>query len=400
MPSDKLTAVQVKQAKPKPKPYKLADGKGLYLLVNPSGTRWWRLAYRYGGKQKTISMGTFPDTSLADARQNREAARKLLRDGIDPSAARQVEKEMQTRAAQDTFGAVAAEWLAKNESSWSDSTIKQNKSRLRRDILPYLGKRPIAEIHAADILQVAQRVAERGAHDLARRVLRIMKQVCQFGLITRRLQDNPAVGLSGALPTAKVRHMSAMTDPEAVAGLLRAIEGYEGEPITRAALKLAPLVFVRPGELRHAQWSEIDLEAGRWSIPGKRTKMGTDLIVPLSTQAVEILTELEPLTGRADYVFHSARSMTRPISNNTLNAALRRMGFTKDEMTAHGFRAMARTLLDEKLQVRVDYVEQQLGHKVVDPNGRSYNRTKHLPERTEMMQAWSDYLDGLRAARV
>lgn len=393
----KLTTRAIKQAQPRAKPYKISDGRGLFLLVNPNGSRWWRMSYRFAGKQKTLSMGVWPDVDLDEARDNLKDARQLLRAGIDPSEARKEAKRAQIDTTQNTFGAAVAAWLAKSEPEWSPATLKQTRSRLDRDVLPYLKDRPIRELTAPEILAVAQRIVDRGAIETARRVLRIIQQICTHAVITGRLDVNPAVDLVRALPTVRAKHMAALTTPAEVAGLLRAIHGYQGEPTVRAALMLAPLVFVRPGELRGAEWAEFDFDAGRWEIPARRMKMNEPLLVPLSRQAVDILRDLAKLTGFGAVVFPGTRTASRPISNNTLNAALRRMGFSKDEMTAHGFRAMARTMLEEALGFRYELIEQQLGHVVRDPNGRAYNRTRHLKERTAMMQRWADYLDELRA---
>lgn len=392
----RLSVKAVERIEPGSKPFKVGDGKGLHLLVTPKGSKLWRFSYRFGGKQKTLSMGAFPEVAPAEARDRRDEARRMLRDGIDPSAARKEAKAAQVDVVEGVFGYVAAEWLAKCKNAWTESTYDQTRSRLDNDILPYLKDRPVKELAAPELMGVAQRVVDRGAIETARRITRIMRQILQHAVLTGRLQYNPAAGLVQALPSVKARHMPALTQPDEVAGLLRAIHGYQGEPAVRAALMLAPLVFVRPGELRGARWEEFDLEAGRWEIPGSRMKMGEPLTVPLSDQAVAILEGLHPLTGKTALVFVSTRTRTRPISDNTLNAALRRMGFTKAEMTAHGFRAMARTMLEEQLGFRYELIEQQLGHVVRDPNGRAYNRTKNLPERTSMMQAWADYLDRLR----
>ena len=381
---------------------KLTDGRGLHLLVSKTGSKLWRLNYRFGGKQKTLALGAYPEVSLDRARDKCIAARRQLEDGIDPSAARKAEKQARRDTASDSFGQVTADWLEKSKPGWTESTYAQTKSRLDNDVLPYLKDRPVTELAAPELLTVAQRVVDRGAIETARRITRIMKQIMQHAVITGKAPHNPAIGLVEALPTVKTQHMAAITAPEAAGELLRAIDGYAGEPATRAALQLAPMVFVRPGELRQALWSEIDLENGVWEIPAARTKMREPLIVPLATQAVEIFRELYLLTGEGELVFPSNRSRFRPISDNTMNAALRRMGYRKDEMTAHGFRAMARTMLDEieELSFRYDVIEQQLGHVVRDPNGRAYNRTKHLPERTKMMQTWADYLDRLRGGTV
>lgn len=394
----KLTVKAIRQAEPRPKSFKLSDGHGLFLLVNPNGSRWWRMAYRFGGKQKQLSMGTYPDVGLGEARDRLTDARRLLREGIDPSEARKAARQSRIETSENTFGAVVAAWLARSASDWSPATLKQTSSRLENDVLPFLVNRPIRELTAPEILTVAQRIVDRGAIETARRVLRIIQQVCTFAVISGRLDINPATDLHKALPSAKVKHMAALTTPGEVGGLLRAIDDYQGEPAVRAALQLAPLVFVRPGELRGARWDEFDFDAGRWEIPATRMKMKEALTVPLAKQAIAILEGLRPLTGSGPVAFACTRTRARPISNNTLNAALRRMGFTKAQMTAHGFRAMARTMLEEQLGFRYELIEQQLGHVVRDPNGRAYNRTRNLEERAGMMQAWADYLDRLKGS--
>lgn len=392
----KLDAGEIRALKPREKIYRLSDGRGLYLQVNPNGSKWWRLAYRFAGKQKTISMGVWPDTNLEQARRAMSEAKALIREGMDPSAVRQASRGAQLDAEQNTFASVTAAWIARSAPEWSEATLVQTQSRLDRNVLPYLGNWPIRELTAPVILKTVQRIVDRGAVETARRVMRIIRQICAFAVITGRLDTNPATDLAQALPTVKTKHMPALTTPNEVGGLLRALYAYEGEATVRAALNLAPLLFVRPGELRGARWPEIDLDSAVWEIPPERMKMGDPLIVPLAEQAVEILADLKPLTGRGAFVFPGARSQTRPISDNTLNAALRRLGYTKDQMTAHGFRAMARTMLEEQLGFRYELIEQQLGHVVRDPNGRAYNRTKNLADRSRMMQAWADYLERLR----
>lgn len=399
----KLTDTDVDALEPLEKTFKRSDGKGLFIEVTPDGAKRWRLAYRIDGRQKKISMGVWPKVKLTAARINTARAKALIRDGRDPSLVRRQQVREETEARERTrdrfenrFRAVADAWIRRSEPSWSLATAKQTRARLKNDAIPYLGEIPIRDLTAPLILQTVQRIVDRGAIETARRVLRLIRQVCAFAIITGRLDANPAADLAAALPTVKAKHMAALTEPDDVAGLLRAIHGYQGEAVVRAALMLAPLLFVRPGELRAARWSEFDLKGQRWQIPGDRMKMGDPLIVPLADQAVQILKDLQQLTGSGELVFPSTRARTRPISNNTLNAALRRMGFTKDEMTAHGFRAMARTMIEEQLGYRYELVEQQLGHLVRDPNGRAYNRTKHLDERATMMQGWADYLDRLR----
>jgi integrase len=387
-----LSDIKIRSAKPGEKPYKRTDEKGMHLLVMPSGSKLWRLAYRFGGKQKLISLGRYPEVSLAMARERRDEARKALAAGIDPSAKRKAEKLAQT----DTFKAVAEEFVLKFEPKWVLTYREKVKARLAW-LYPVVGDKPISEIEAPDLLSALRPLEAAGKAETARRTLSVAGQVFRYAIATGRATHDPTAALRGALAPVQGRHHAAVTEPKAFGALLRAIEGYEGEPVTRSALRLLPLVFVRPGELRHAQWSEIDLNAATWAIPAAKMKMKHDHIVPLSTQAVTILRELHPLTGRRPLVFPSLRSRDRPMSENTINAALRRLGYDKDTQTGHGFRASARTLLDEVLGMRVDLIEHQLAHAVKDPLGRAYNRTAHLPERVKMMQAWSDYCDSLKA---
>ena len=391
-----LSDIKVKSAKGKEKPYKLNDGQGLYLQVTPTGGKWWRFKYRFDDKEKLISLGTYPEISLVDARERREAARKQVANSIDPGEVRKAQKAARGLV-ENSFEVVAREWHVKFSPRWSpvhaDTTIK----RLERDAFPWIGNRPISEIKAPELLAVLRRVESRGALETAHRVKTICGQVFRYAVATGRAERDPAADLKGALPPATKSHLAAVTDPKEVVGLLRAIDGYQGSFIVKCALQLAGMFFVRPGELRNAEWLEFDLEAGIWSIPAEKMKMKQPHIVPLSSQAVDVLKSLQPLTGRSRYVFPSNRTSLRPMSNNAILAALRRMGYSKDEMTGHGFRAMARTILDEVLQVRPEFIEHQLAHAVRDPNGRAYNRTAHLEERKKMMQLWSDYLDGLKA---
>jgi integrase len=387
-----LSDVKARNAKPGEKLYKLTDEKALHLLVMPSGSKLWRLSYRFGGKQKLISLGVYPEVSLATARERRDEARKLLAAGIDPSAKRKAEKLAQA----DTFRAVAEEFLTQREAKWAPTHADKQRRRLER-LYPYIGDKPVTGIKAADLLVPLRALESAGLGETAARSRAVAGQVIRYAIATGRAENDPTAALRGALAPVQGRHHAAVTEPKAFGALLRAIDGYEGEPITRAALRLLPLVFVRPGELRHAQWSEIDLDAATWAIPAAKMKMKHDHIVPLSTQAVALLRELHPLTGRRAYVFPSLRSRDRPMSENTINAALRRLGYDKDTATGHGFRASARTMLDEVLGMRVDLIEHQLAHAVKDPLGRAYNRTAHLPERVQMMQRWADYLDELKA---
>lgn len=391
-----LTDTAIRKAKPADKVQRLFDSGGLYLEISPSGGKWWRLKYRYAGKEKRLSLGTYPDTGLAAARGKRDEARKLLAAGIDPGEHRKAEKAAGEERAANSFEVIAREWFAKQSPTWVASHASKIMLRLENDIFPWLGKRPLADVTAKELLATVNRIAERGAVESAHRALQNCGQVFRYGIATGRAERNPAADLRGALPPVKQTHHAAILEPAAIGGLLRAIEGYEGSFVVKCALRVAPLFFVRPGELRQAEWTEFDLDAAEWNIPADKMKMREPHLVPLSPQAVAILRELHPLTGRGRYVFPSTRSPQRPMSENTVNAALRRMGFDSDTMTGHGFRAMARTILDEVLGFRPDYIEHQLAHAVRDPNGRAYNRTAHLPERRKMMAAWAMYLDQLR----
>ncbi len=391
-----LTNTGIRNAKPTNKPQKLFYGSGLFLLISPSGGKWWRLKYRYGGKEKLISLGTYPNIGLKDARERRDEARKLLANNEDPSASRKKEIHKARLDAATTFQSVAIEWLEKQSRKQSEATQRKLKLILNNDLLPWLGKRPLKEIKPLELLTTIQKIERRGANQLAHSALRLSSKVFQYGVITGRAEHNSAADLRGALEPVVVTHHAAITEPKQVGELLRAIEGYTGTFTVKCALQLSPMVFTRPGELRNAEWSEFNLDKAEWNIPAGRMKMGTSHLVPLSKQALEILLELHLLTGYGSYVFPSIRTDKRPMSDNTVNAALRRLGFAKDEMSGHGFRAMARTILDEVLGFRPDYIEHQLAHAVRDPNGRAYNRTTHLSERCKMMQAWSDYLDILR----
>lgn len=392
-----LSDTAIRKAKPAASPVKLADGGGLYLLLRPDGARWWRWDYRrpVTSKRNTLSLGTYPDVTLADARNRRDNARKQLAGGIDPGEHRKATKAAGVERAANSFEVIAREWLGKRD--WVPAYLVKVTAWMENDVFPWIGAKPIATLSAPDFLAVARRIEERGAIESAHRILQNCGQVMRYAIATGRADRNPVADLRGALSAPPERHHAAITDTGAIGGLLRALDAYAGTFTVRCALQLAPLVFVRPGELRQAEWSEIDLDRAEWNIPAHRMKMREPHLVPLSAPAVAILRDLHALTGRGRYVFPSARSVKRPMSDNALNAALRRMGFDKATMTAHGFRAMARTVLDEGLGFRPDYIEHQLAHAVRDPNGRAYNRTAHLAERRKMMQAWADYLDTLRA---
>ena len=395
-----LTDIVIRKAQPGEKPRKIFDGRGLYLEIAPKGGKWWRIKYRFEGKDRRISLGVYPDVSLKEARRRCEDARRLLTKQIDPSEHRRVQKAARTQQASNSFEAVAREWFAKYSPHWAYIHSSRVMNRLERDIFPWIGGKPVDAITAPQLLAVIRRVEKRGALETAHRGLRNCGQIFRYAVATGRAKHDPSVVLRGALPPVKGGHFAALTDPKTIGPLLRVLDGYEGSLIVRCALRLAPLVFVRPGELRRAEWSDIDLEAAEWRFTV--TKTNTQHLVPLSRQAVEILRELHPLTGYGRYVFPSGRTPKgdRPMSDNAVLAALRRLGIGKEEMTGHGFRAMARTLLDEVLGYRPDYIEHQLAHVVRDPLGRAYNRTAHLPQRREMMQEWADYLDRLKAGEV
>ncbi len=391
-----LTDIEVKKAKVTDKPMKLTDGGGLFLQVQPNGSKYWRLAYRFGGKQKTLALGVYPDVSLADARGRRDNARKLLANDADPGAVKQAQKASKNEKAANSFEVIAREWHVRKSPTWATSNANAIIQRLINDAFPWLGDRPIADITPPELLKVLRRIEERGAVESAHRMRNYCGQIFRYAIATGRAERDASADLRGALPPPIKEHRAAITDPKAAAALLRAMDSYQGSFITKCALRLAPLVFVRPGELRKAEWAEIDLDKAEWNIPPARMKMREPHLVPLSTQAVEILRDLHALTGGGRYVFPGARTNGRPMSDNAILAALRRMGFAKDEMSGHGFRAMARTILDEVLGVRPDFIEHQLAHAVRDPNGRAYNRTAHLAERRKMMQQWADYLNKLK----
>jgi integrase len=391
-----LTELQCKNAKPAERPYKLADSGGLYLLVNTNGSRWWRLKYRFTGKEKLLALGVYPSVSLASARLARDEAKKTLASGVCPSGQRRTKKLLKLVESENTFKAVAQEWYDSRLPNWAPATASKVKRYLENDIYPWLGSQPIKEIGAPELLATVRRVESRGALELAHRIREYSGQVFRYAVATGRAERDPSADLRGALPPVKTKHHASVTDPKAIGELLRAINGYTGSFITKCALQLAPLVFVRPGELRHAEWSEIDLDAKEWRIPGLKMKMRDRHVVPLSSQAVEILEAIKPLTGHGKYVFPSNRTSQRPMSENTVNAALRRLGYEKNEMTGHGFRSMASTLLHEQGWPH-EAIERQLAHAERNAVSAAYNYAQHLPKRKEMMQAWADYLDGLKS---
>lgn len=390
-----LSDVAVRNAKPGEKPIRMFDGGGLYLEVAPTGGKLWRLKYRFGGKEKLLALGKYPDVSLKDARERRDEARKLLANEVDPSENRKQQRSAKAERSANSFEVVAREWIAKNTPTWAASHTSKIVRRLEMYVYPWLGGKPIADITAPDLLAMARRIESKGAIETAHRALQNCGQVFRYAVATGRAERDPTGDLRGALQPVTSKHMAAVTEPHKVAELLRTFDTYQGTLTVRCALQLAPLVFVRPGELRTAEWKEVDLDAAEWRYIA--SKKGNAHIVPLSHQSVAILREIQALTGDGRYVFPSARSSERPMSDNAILAAMRRLGIAKDEMSGHGFRAMARTILDEVLAFRPDLIEHQLAHAVRDPNGRAYNRTAHMPERRKMMQSWADYLDKLKA---
>lgn len=396
-----LTDVKVRTAKPKETPYKLSDGNGLFVLISPTGTKSWNLKYRFYSidkdkeVEKKLSFGRYPEVSLMEAREKRDEARKLLRNHIDPGVEKELRKNQGRLAAENNFEAIAREWHTKFTPKWTEDHGQRILTRLENDIFPWLGKRPVNEITAPDLLGALQRIEKRGAIETAHRAQQICGQVFRYAIATGRAVRDISSDLRGALQPVKKRHHASITDPKEIAKLLRAINDYEGFFVTKCALRLAPLFFVRPGELRHAEWSEIDFEKAEWRIPAHKMKMREQHIVPLSTQAITILQELYPFTGENKYIFPGVRSSQRPMSENTVLGALRRLGYTKDEMTGHGFRSMASTLLNEQGWNR-DAIERQLAHSERDTIRASYNYAEYLPERRKMMQSWSDYLDNLK----
>ena len=394
-----LTAIQVKNAKATDKPQKLTDGGGLYLLVQTSGAKYWRMDYRFAGKRKTLALGIFPDVSLLDAREKREQARKLLASDTDPSAAKQEQKAAIVAMNENSLEAVGREWLAKFSQNWKESHTYTIRTRLENDVFPWLGARPIGEIRAPELLATLRRIESRGALDAAHRVRSFCGQIFRYAIATGRAERDPSADLKGALTPHKGKSLAAITEPLEIGKLVRDIASYKGSFVVCCAFKLAPMVFLRPIELAGAEWEHIDLDKAEWRIPADKMKMGRAHIVPLATQAVAILRELHPLTGAGKFVFPSIRNpTTHSMAKNTIMAAIRALGYENGQMTAHGFRHMASTVLNEQ-GFSADVIERQLAHK-----GRGvravYNAAEYLPERRRMMQHWADYLDGLAAGAV
>jgi integrase len=392
-----LTDKAIRALKPFDKPYKASDGLGLYLLVQPTGSRLWRFKYRHGGKEGVESLGAYPDVSLALARQKRDELRRLRASGVDLAAHRRAIKAAQTNSAVNSFKVVAEEWFEKKSSAWAPKHAVKIIERLKRDIFPWIGSKPVADLTAPEVLTVLRRIETRGAIETAHRALGDLSAIFRYAVATGRADSDPCRDLRDALIRRKERHLAAITDPREIPDLLRAINSYQGGIVVRSALQLAPLLFVRPGELRSARWADMELEAAEWRFTASKTKQPH--IVPLATQAVAVLRELQPLTGGREFVFPGERSPIRPMSENAINAALRSLGIESDRMCGHGFRAMARTVLEEHLKFPAHLIEAQLAHAVRDANGRAYNRTTHLEERRIMMQRWADYLDESRARR-
>lgn len=390
-----LSDTAIRAAKPKDKPYKLYDAGGLFIIVTPAGGKWWRFKYRLGGKEKLLSLGTYPDTGLKEARVKRDEARKLITQGIDPSAQRQAVKAAARVETAHAYKIIALEWFAKYSPGWTESNRVKILARQKNDIFPLLGDVPIAQITAPELLAALRRIEARGAVDTAHRAMQDCSRVFRYAVATGRAERDPAADLKGALAPVKSSSFASIKEPQAIGALLRDIDAYSGNLIVRAALRLAPYVFVRPGELRRAEWTEFNLDAAEWRIPAEKMKMRVVHIVPLARQVVQILRDLAQYTGGGRYLFPSMRAESSPISDMTLLAGLRRLGYGKDAMTVHGFRSMASTLLNEQGDNR-DWIERQLAHGERNSVRAAYNYAEYLPERRRMMEEWADYLDGLR----
>jgi len=392
-----LTDMRVKNARPKEKAYKLADGGGMYLEITPSGSKLWRMKFmQSSGKESRLSFGAYPEVSLTQARAARAAARQLKAADVDPGQAKRDVKLAKAAAALNSFEAIARQWLNKTAAERAESTQTKNTAWLEKNIFSEIGSMPISAIKPRDVLGALQKIEARGAIESAHKIKQICGQIFRHAVASGLAERDVTVDLRDALAAVPEAHYAAITDPKQVAELLRAIYAYTGHPYATTALKLAPMLFQRPGELRSMEWVEIDWDKAEWNIPARKMKMKRDHLVPLSTQALELLRGIQAISGHTKYVFPSVRTGARCMSDNTINVALRSMGYPKEVMTGHGFRAMARTIMDEVLDERVDLIEHQLAHAVKDPNGRAYNRTAHLPARRKMMQRWADYLSGLK----
>jgi integrase len=394
----KLTEVKIRAARPGEKNRRMSDERGLYLEITPAGGKLWRFKYYFGGVEKRLALGKYPEITLREARDRREEARKLLAHGVDPSEHRKKLKMATKAAAENKFETIAREWHQKNSDTWVASHRDLVLRRLKNDIFPWLGQQAIDGIDPPELLEVLRRVEARGAIETAHRELQVIGQIFRFAVATGRCDRDITADLKGALSPAQNNHLAAVTEPKRFGEILQMIDGYQGGIVVRCALRLAPLVFVRPGELRFAQWTDIDFEQAEWRFVVTKTR--TPHIVPLSRQALAIFKEIQPVTGHKQYVFSNPRSPLKPMSENAVLAALRYLGINKEEMSGHGFRASARTMLDEVLKFPPHLIEHQLAHIVKDPLGRSYNRTQHLEERREMMQGWADFLDRLKGGAI
>lgn len=394
-----LTHNEIKNAKPREKAYKLSDGDGLFLLISPNGSKYWRFKYYFNGKEKLLALGVYDQITLAEARLKRNKARSLLNNEIDPGHSKQENKRLNKIAAENSFESIAREWHTKFSARWTPKHAARTLRQFEKEIFPWLGRKAITQITAPELLAALRRTESRGAIETAHRAHQTCSQVFRYAIATGRAERDPSADLRGALPPARKKHHASLTDPKAIGDLLRAINDYQGHFVTKCALHLAPLLFVRPGELRHAEWSEFDFKAAEWRIPAEKMKRRVAHIVPLSAQAIAILRDLQPLTGNGKFVFPCVRTLKRPMSENTVNAGLRRLGYTKEEMTGHGFRSMASTLLNEQ-GWNSDAIERQLAHAERNNIRAAYNYAEYLPERRKMMQHWADYLDGLAKGKI
>ena len=394
----KLTDTLLRSLKATGKVQKKSDGGGLYIHVSPKGGKLWRMAYSFDSKQKTLSFGSYPSVSLKDARQKREEAKALLAKGIDPGAHKKAVKAAVRAEAANSFEVVTREWFEKHVNNLAPTYSKKVRSLFEKRVFPLFGAKPITEVEPSDILTAARRIEESGAVETAHRLIQLCGQIFRYGIATTRVKYDITQGLHGALPKVTVQHMATITDKKRISELLRAIDAYGGFLPVKCALRLAPLFFVRPGELQKAEWTEFDFEAAEWRIPASKMKMKQRHIVPLSQQALSVLEELHAFTGHGRFLFPSIRTETKPIALESMLVAIRSMGFTKEEMTMHGFRGMASTLLNEQGYNR-DWIERQLAHGERDHVRAAYNYAEYLPERRKMMQEWADFLDGLKNAR-
>jgi integrase len=393
----KLTATAVKNAKTRTKSYNLSDGGGLYVLVKPNGTKAWRFNYRFAGKQKTLAIGVYPDISLKKAREKHQEARQNLANHIDPNIYKKAKRISDQDVQSNSFKVIALEWLQKRGTK-SDGGDKRLIRLLQKDLFPYIGSLPVSQITSPDLLRALRRIEQRGAVNTAHRAKQIAGMVFRYAIATGRAGRDPSFDLKGALAQPTKTHFKSITEPAEVGPLIAAINNYQATPVVMTALRLTPLLFCRPGELRHLEWQEVNFDEARIELPATKMKTKEPHIIPLATQAMEILNELQLITGRGKFVFPSARGNSRPLSENGVRTALRTLGYTNEQISPHGFRAMARTILDEVLNFPVDWIEHQLAHSIKDANGRAYNRTKHLEQRRGMMQTWADYLDELAAS--